>query len=335
MEGWIESIDKLEEKIEIIRRMYPSSSIEAKEALIEGADRLFEACVQLELLVPNRRDFTHVIKVVQQLIVQLTADYEKDVITSCVRPSLDICEDDVRFFVENGFKETEIAALIGCPTRMIQRKLGEFGIEFNCFSEITNGDLDDLVKGIVMRLPACGKRSIQTLLKVNGMILQRERVRESIRCVDPLGLETRLRSTLHHQQYNIASPNALWHTDGYHKLIRWQIVIHGGIDGYSQVPVYLKVASYNKAVSVLNAFVQGVECYGLPSCVCSDYGGENDDDSNIVIVPNLPSNLLTEHQRTVLTEELQQHPNTKFGVEHYIVARAFISSCHSPSQTVT
>ena len=67
-----------------------------------------------------------------------------------------------------------------------------------------------------------------------------------------------------------------------------------------------------------------------------DWSGQvsTDDDSNIVIVPDLPSNLLTEHQRTVLTEE-QQHPNTNFGVEHCIVARAFILSCHSPSQTVT
>ena len=55
MDGWIESIDKLEERVEMIKKIYPSSSIEAKEALIEGADRLFEACVQLELLVPNRQ----------------------------------------------------------------------------------------------------------------------------------------------------------------------------------------------------------------------------------------------------------------------------------------
>ena len=135
--------------------------------------------------------------------------------------------------VENGFKETDIATLIGCSTRTIQRKLKEFGIEFNRFSEITNQDLDDLVKEIVTRLPACGIRSIQTLLKVNGVILQRERLRESIHCVDPLGLETRLHRTLHRQQYNVASPSALWHTDGYHKLIRWRLVIHGGIGGYS------------------------------------------------------------------------------------------------------
>ena len=135
--------------------------------------------------------------------------------------------------------------------------------------------MDDLVKEIVTRLPACGIRSIQTLLEVNGVILQRKRVRESIRCVDPLGLETRLHSTLHCRQYNVASTNALWHIDGYHKLIRWRLVIHGDIDGYSRVPVYLKVASNNKAVTVFNAFLQAVECYGLSSCIRSDYGGEN------------------------------------------------------------
>ena len=69
--------------------------------------------------------------------------------------------------------------------------------------------------------------------------------------------------------------NALWHIDGYHKLIRWRLVIHGGIDGYSRVPVYLKVASDNKAVTVFNAFLQAVELFGQPSCVRLDRGGEN------------------------------------------------------------
>jgi len=39
--------------------------------------------------------------------------------------------------------------------------------------------------------------------------------------------------------------------------------------------VYLKVSSNNKAYTVLDAFLEGVECYGLPSCVRADRGGEN------------------------------------------------------------
>ena len=63
-----------------------------------------------------------------------------------------------------------------------------------------------------------------------------------------------------------------------------------------------------------------------------DWSGpmSSDDDSNTTIVPDLPSNFLTEHQRILLTEELQQYLDTKFSVEHYILARAFISSFHSP-----
>ena len=175
MDGWIESIDKLEERIKMIKRIYPSSSIETEEPLFEGADHLLGACVQLQLLVCNHQDFIPMTRTVQQLIVQLNNDYEMDVITSGVRRPLDICKDQVRFLVENGFKETEITALIGSSTHTIQIKLKEFGIEFNRFSDITNQNLDDLVKDIVTRLPACGIQSIQTLLKVNGVILQRER----------------------------------------------------------------------------------------------------------------------------------------------------------------
>ena len=42
------------------------------------------------------------------------------------------------------------------------------------------------------------------------------------------------------------SPNSLWHIDGHHSLIRWRIVIHGGIDGYSRLIVFLHASTNNR-----------------------------------------------------------------------------------------
>ena len=91
-----------------------------------------------------------------------------------------------------------------------------------------------------------------------GLRIQRERIRESIQRVDPTGIEGRVRRALHRRVYSVASPNALWHLDGYHKLIRWRIVVHGGIDGYSRLVTYLKASNNNCASTAFAAFQRGI-----------------------------------------------------------------------------
>ena len=50
---------------------------------------------------------------------------------------------------------------------------------------------------------------------------------------------------------------------------------HCGIDGYSRMVVYLKCSDNNRASTVYSLFLKGAECYGLPSRVRCDQGGEN------------------------------------------------------------
>lgn len=80
---------------------------------------------------------------------------------------------------------------------------------------------------------------------------------------------------LHRRVYQVPGPNSLWHLDGNDKLIRWRIVIHAGIDGYSRLVVFLKASSNHRSDMVFHSFVEAIVQCGLPSRVRCDNGGEN------------------------------------------------------------
>ena len=56
---------------------------------------------------------------------------------------------------------------------------------------------------------------------------------------------------------------------------RWRFIFHGGIDGFSRLPVYMKVASDNTAATAFASFEKGVQTYGIPERVRADKGMEN------------------------------------------------------------
>lgn len=52
----------------------------------------------------------------------------------------------------------------------------------------------------------------------------------------------------------MAHPNFLCHIDSHHKLIQWRLVIHGAIDGFSRLIVYLECTDNNRAATVVSIF---------------------------------------------------------------------------------
>ena len=59
-------------------------------------------------------------------------------------------------------------------------------------------------------------------------------------------------------------------------MICWHFVVHGGVDGFSRMVVFLNCAD-NCAPTVLQSFLKTVSHLGLPERVRSDHGGENID----------------------------------------------------------
>ena len=55
---------------------------------------------------------------------------------------------------------------------------------------------------------------------------------------------------------------------------RWNLIIHGGIDGFSRLVPHLIVTSDNKAISALRVFITGLRNFGVPSRIRVDGGSE-------------------------------------------------------------
>ena len=191
------------------------------------------------------------------------------------RPSIKIPDNQLEFLLSHSFTITQISKMFGCHRRTIHRRIQEYQLSTHHFSEISDDVLDNLVQSVCRLHRRSGEKSIEGKLRGGGLRIQRQRIRDSLHRVDPSGIKGRIRRVLHRREYSVESPNALWHIDGYHKLIRWKIVIHGGIDGYSRLVTYLKVSNNNRASTALTAFEAGLSEYGLPSRVRTDRGGEN------------------------------------------------------------
>lgn len=186
--------------------------------------------------------------------------------------------EDIEFLRGLGFSWTRIAQVIGISRSTLYRRLEEEGVPTSVwYTQMSDVDLDRVIQQLKRDHPNDGERLIRGRLIGQGIHVPRTRTRASIHRIDPINTQLRRSVTVRRRVYYAAGPNAVWHIDGHHKLIRWRFVIHGGIDGYSRTIVYLHCADNNRANSVMNTFTNAVAIHGLPNRIRSDLGGENID----------------------------------------------------------
>ena len=130
------------------------------------------------------------------------------------RPSYDINEVHFRSLIDLRFTVPQISELLHVSTRTIERRLAEYGISARSFSTITDEELDSVVMEIKTFYPNCGSKSLAGYLASRNVKVPRERLRQSLQRVDPVGESVRSCRAIHRRVYSLSRPLALWHFDG-------------------------------------------------------------------------------------------------------------------------
>lgn len=190
------------------------------------------------------------------------------------RPRFSITKEQIETLRETGMNWKGIAVLLGISESTLYRRRQEFGLH-ETFVDITDEELYTVVVGMLSQTPYAGESYVSGGLRARGIFVQRNRIRDILSKIDPVGRALRRRAAIQRRQYNVKAPNHLWHMDGNHKLVNWRFVIHGCTDGYSRAIVYLKCATNNLASTVLQYFIKGTHDFGLPLRVRGDHGVEN------------------------------------------------------------
>ncbi|XP_048576635.1 uncharacterized protein LOC125559006 [Nematostella vectensis] len=148
---------------------------------------------------------------------------------------------------------------------------------------VSEQELEGIILELQQTSPNIGIRMIEGEIISRGLYAARSNIANKLVEMDPVGRVLQWSRQNPRTKYHVPGPNSLWHLDGNHKLIRWRLVIHGGIDGFSRLVVFLKCSINNRAKTVAHLFLGATEEFCWPSRVRTDKGGENQEVARLML----------------------------------------------------
>ena len=107
------------------------------------------------------------------------------------RPRYEIPKNHLESLLDLGFSVPLISTLLNVSTRTIERRMTGFGLSIrDRFSSISDANLDLQISQILREFPNIGYSRVTGHLRARGLKVQRERIRQSMRRVNPEGVWT-------------------------------------------------------------------------------------------------------------------------------------------------
>ena len=130
------------------------------------------------------------------------------------RPRLQVLQEQLQTLHNDaGFRWPDIGRILGISDRTLRCRRHEFGFPVGMaehFSDITDDELDVNVREILQATPNAGQRLVEGGLRHRGVRIQRHRIQEAIRRVDPVVSTLRAAQQIICRVCSVPCPNALW-----------------------------------------------------------------------------------------------------------------------------
>ena len=129
------------------------------------------------------------------------------------RPRVEIAQSQLEALHNvGGFRWNDVARMLQVSSRTLRRRRHELGmrVEGREFSDISDIQLDNVVREVLQSTPSAGLRLVQGSLRQQSLVVQRLRVLHSLRRVDPVASTLRNARQIIRRKYNVKAPNSLW-----------------------------------------------------------------------------------------------------------------------------